>query len=524
PSASQPTPAIRVDVLGVYVPASGAVSAGRLVPLPTAVRVLDTRVSGNIVSGGTTRTVPLPASIPTTASAVVVNVTVTAATGRGYWTVGPAGVLRSDTSNLNVFAGETAAAQAVIGLTSLRAIEVFSQSGGHLIVDVAGWYTGATDPADTDGLFVPIPVTRALDTRDAFPLDPLSVTAVDVADAAPAQAVACNITMVAGRAPGYVTAMPAGTPRPLASHVNASRTGQVVANHAIVRCSDVGVALFCQQGGHLVVDVAGWFTGTPVAVERTTIDLAQAAGGLPTASVASVALGAVVAAAPGNRIAVVDPAGSVSFLSATGAVVSSASIAIPAGFSFAACAVGPDDVLYLFDRDGASPAIRVFARSGSTYRQIATNATSQGHRALAATRHGIGVIDEPGSLIQPYLSVGGAPSGRTLDIDQMHWSMRPNGEMTVARGEHFRVVRYTANQCLLDTSNSGECITVGLGSGHDVVLTDPIDAQQRRLTWLGTDGRTAAWQGRYTYCGAIAAGLVVTADGPDAQQITVVAP
>ena len=37
-----------------------------------------------------------------------------------------------------------------------------------------------------------------------------------------------------------------------------------MANHAILRTSTAGVAVYTQTGGHLIVDVAGYFMGTPV--------------------------------------------------------------------------------------------------------------------------------------------------------------------------------------------------------------------------------------------------------------------
>ncbi len=53
--------------------------------------------------------------------------------------------------------------------------------------------------------------------------------------------------------------------RPEASNLNASYANQTIANHAIVPTSSIGVAVFTAGGGHVIADVAGYFTGTPVA-------------------------------------------------------------------------------------------------------------------------------------------------------------------------------------------------------------------------------------------------------------------
>lgn len=53
------------------------------------------------------------------------------------------------------------------------AVDIFTSAGGHVIVDVAGYYTGASGPANSTGLFVPISPTRFVDTRNPGPLNPL---------------------------------------------------------------------------------------------------------------------------------------------------------------------------------------------------------------------------------------------------------------------------------------------------------------------------------------------------------------
>ncbi len=66
--------------------------------------------------------------------------------------------------------GQTRAAGAIVG-RHRAGLDVFSYAGGHVIVDVTGWFTGATAPVDDDGLFVPEHAPRRLiDTRNGDPI------------------------------------------------------------------------------------------------------------------------------------------------------------------------------------------------------------------------------------------------------------------------------------------------------------------------------------------------------------------
>jgi hypothetical protein len=64
---------------------------------------------------------------------------------------------------------------------------------------------------------------------------------------------------------GYFSVWPAGRPRPVVSSLN-HRWPQPVAVLTVARTSDRGVSFYAHGGGaHVVVDLAGWFTGSPVA-------------------------------------------------------------------------------------------------------------------------------------------------------------------------------------------------------------------------------------------------------------------
>lgn len=259
---------VAVDVSGAYIPVSGAVAAGRLVTLPDgAFRVLDTRDRGNGVPGDSSELVDVSAAgVPADAVAVVVNLTATV-TGTGYWTAYPVGQSRPTASNLNIdHPGQTRAGQAIVLLSGTPAFNVYSQGGGHLVVDVAGWFTGATAAKSTDGLFLPSNPTRLLDSRNSFIMPTWGGSTLEFPVHGPTgqvSAAAINVTGTESMLAGFVTAFPAGVNRPTASNLNVDTWDQTIANHAIVRVSSRGVSLFTQQGLHLIADLNGWYLGTP---------------------------------------------------------------------------------------------------------------------------------------------------------------------------------------------------------------------------------------------------------------------
>jgi hypothetical protein len=259
---------IAVDVSGAYVPVTAAVSSGRLVTRADgAFRVLDTRNRGVAFAGVSSERVDVSsAGVPADAVAVVVNLTATE-TGIGYWTAYPVGQPRPTASNLNIDTpGSTRAGQAIVLLSGVPAFNVFSQGGGHLIVDVAGYFTGSTSSKSTDGLFLPSNPTRLIDSRSSFAMPTWGGSTLEFpvyGPAAQVSAVAVNITGTESMIGGFVTAFPSGVARPQASNLNVDTWDQTIANHAIVRASSRGISLFTQQGLHLIADLNGWYLGPP---------------------------------------------------------------------------------------------------------------------------------------------------------------------------------------------------------------------------------------------------------------------
>ena len=275
---SQMTTDLVADVQGYYMPTALA-QAGLFRPVnPT--RLLDTREPNATRFGalGAGDQVDLNvgglAGLPADATAAALKVTVTESAASGFWTVFPTGTTRPVVSNLNVVgAGGTIANQVITTLSGGRTT-IFSQTGGHLVIDLVGWFTGPSEPPGETGLFVPVSPTRLLDSRE-LPLGALpgknrtAEVAVANRSGVPASgvgAVVVNATATQTAADGFFAVWPARTYRPTASSLNASRANQTIANHVITPVTTAGFSFYTQNGSHLVVDIAGWFTGSELPV------------------------------------------------------------------------------------------------------------------------------------------------------------------------------------------------------------------------------------------------------------------
>ncbi|MEZ5259305.1 MAG: PKD domain-containing protein, partial [Ilumatobacteraceae bacterium] len=256
-----------------------AQSAG-FVPLPSPVRVLDTRPraptidgqeagSGRVMAGETIEvTVAGRADIPADATTAVLNLTVADPLAAGYVTVYPCGTTPPNASSLNFARGETRANSVVTPLSPSGTVCLFASGATHLIADVSGTIGGA---------FVALPApARLADTRPGTStIDGQvlgvgrvaggTVLTVKVAGRAgidpAAQSVAMNLTVAGASVSGYVTAFPCGQAPPNSSNVNYS-ADQVAAAGAIVGLDATGRACFyVSTDVHLIVDVAGTADG-----------------------------------------------------------------------------------------------------------------------------------------------------------------------------------------------------------------------------------------------------------------------
>jgi starvation-inducible outer membrane lipoprotein len=130
-------------------------------------RILDTRGSFSLLPAGSVSTLLVGgrAGVSTSASAVVLNMTVTRSTSSGYLTLFPCGSAIPIVSNLNFSQGETTANLATVKLDATGNVCVYTSADTHVIADVAGFYAGTTsDPESVKG-YRDVSPERLLDTR-----------------------------------------------------------------------------------------------------------------------------------------------------------------------------------------------------------------------------------------------------------------------------------------------------------------------------------------------------------------------
>ena len=137
-----------VDVDGYYTSIPASNSSGLFNSLsPT--RVAGTLQIGQLMGPNSVATVPVTGAdgVPTTATAVVVNVTAAWATMPSFLTVYPAGVAQPLASNLNFGAqapNQAIANRVTVGVGTGGNIDVYNLTGNvNVDVDVDGYYTGA---------------------------------------------------------------------------------------------------------------------------------------------------------------------------------------------------------------------------------------------------------------------------------------------------------------------------------------------------------------------------------------------
>jgi hypothetical protein len=197
------------------------------------------------------------------ATALAVNVTTFADVRPGYLRAGPAGQPVNGSSFLNTNgSGEVVAASTILPV-SPAGLTLYTFGGGHVVVDLLGWFTGASAGDSADGLFVPVVPTRLRDTRE----EPGRIWpngTIETPSPVAASALVTNVTVTAADWRGFVTAYPAGTTRPDTSTVNPIGFEHTVANLAITPVSTRGAAYFSLAGVDLVVDMTGYFTGQAV--------------------------------------------------------------------------------------------------------------------------------------------------------------------------------------------------------------------------------------------------------------------
>lgn len=266
-----------LDVLGYYTEAPLPVEAGRFSAV-TPARLLDTRAD----AGGTnpyTRTdtgnesivrFPVVGRAGVPSGATTVSLTVTAigpgSDAGGYVTAYAGGTPRPATSTVNHAGnGDTRANLALVPVGADGTVELFLYQVADVVVDVGGWITSATDPADESGRLRLTEPTRIADSRNGLGVSPLTPGGQVVLEPAGVpqgtSAIVQNVTMVS-HAAGWICA----TPNPWAggdvSVQNAREAGQdrpAMTFTTLGQTAQPRLRYCSQELADVIVDVFGWF-------------------------------------------------------------------------------------------------------------------------------------------------------------------------------------------------------------------------------------------------------------------------
>ncbi len=243
----------------------------------TPCRLVDTRnpngeFGGPPLEGQTERSFIIPdnqtCSIPPTAAAYSLNVTVAPYEPLGYLTVWPTGESRPYVSTLNSLDGRVKANAAIVPTGYQGAVSFYVTNKTDLVLDIDGYFAAASGSTLA---FYPLTPCRVADTRGSpgdlgapylrggtprdFPVleskcIPLGVTP---------QAYSLNFTAVPHSHLGYLTVWPTGQNQPYVSTLNAYG-GQVTANAAIVGSGASGkITAYATDDTDLVIDIDGYF-------------------------------------------------------------------------------------------------------------------------------------------------------------------------------------------------------------------------------------------------------------------------
>jgi subtilase family serine protease len=138
-NGSNGTVAFVADLEGYYTPGTSGAKYHALAPI----RLVDTRLGEGETSVAPLNTAPLTLALPSSYSAVITNITVTAPVGGGYVSAYPIGGNPTASSNVNFSAGETIPNLAIV--TSNNGVSFSDESTGatQLVVDLEGYFSAS---------------------------------------------------------------------------------------------------------------------------------------------------------------------------------------------------------------------------------------------------------------------------------------------------------------------------------------------------------------------------------------------
>ena len=273
------------SVLPEGVAKAAPAGASQFIPLPVAVRVVDTRDPGYVFTRHWDNHISVPIAgsygVPAQASAIVATVTSVNLSGGNWLTVVPSGADIIGLLNQNRLVSVLNMAnpgEATANLTQVKlgggSVDMFSKAPCEMILDVIGYYMPVAG-AVREGRFIGRDPVRAIDTRDTFgyvfPDKPL---VVDLTPYVPADASSAVINLTATECVGPVVlhGLPVHEHRgPVRSRASTSTPPARRAAAAVIAPVPTQpdgrryIKVFAQNPAKLIVDVTGYFTSTASA-------------------------------------------------------------------------------------------------------------------------------------------------------------------------------------------------------------------------------------------------------------------
>ena len=234
---------------------------------PVTRRLMDTRQPSPkppLEAGGRSAFVGRPNGL------AVVSIVATETLAPGYVQALPCAASPGAASNLNVDrAGQTIANLAIVQLDANGESCIYTQGGGHLIVDLQGYLDPATFTVASE---------RLLDTRQPAPTPALPADGrAEVVGEANGLAV-LSVIGAETRAPGFFQLLGCAEEAGAYSNLNSDRVAQTRANLAIAQLDSKGTTCFYTQGGaHLIADLQGYLDPSVFTpVNQRILDTRQA--------------------------------------------------------------------------------------------------------------------------------------------------------------------------------------------------------------------------------------------------------
>jgi hypothetical protein len=235
-----------IDVAGWWRPAAGGSTPTPITPR----RLADTRRGdlGGAIGPGGIAVLPMPASVPMSATAVSLNLTAVRPSAATFIAAFPCGARRPDVSNMNLAPGDTRANLVTVALDATRSVCLYSDRG---VVNVVADLTAVWTPADGSRRLIPLsPPQRILDTRRPNMVK-MSENVRQIVAPTPG-VVFGNITLTRVTEPVFAAVFPCGDGYQGTSNVNAV-PGETNANAVVVNAS-TGVCALASSPVDVVFD------------------------------------------------------------------------------------------------------------------------------------------------------------------------------------------------------------------------------------------------------------------------------